>query len=180
MSNLYFVFTGTFSAASMMTILRDTDSCICRIGTGARNIASTGSQVSVLRPDKTCFHWFTATPNPACSAFKPFVFTLNLPVSLLTKSRTHAKDPAKQKPRFEFTVDRSHALFRAHEALQPLPGDKVDKHRLAKAVQLENDHLGVMEHLISGEMSWSVDEYGQWWEKAVDLEMKAYAGDQNG
>ena len=179
---MYSVPPGAFSAASMMTILRDTDSCICRIGTGARNIASTGSQVSVLFTKKPCYHWFTATPNPACSAFKPFVFSPNLPKSPQTKSQNYEKekDPAKLKPRFGFAVDRSHALHRIHAELNPLPGDKVNLHKLSKALQLEKDNLNFMEELISGEKALDVEENGKWWEKAVGKEMKVYSDEQCG
>lgn len=53
------------------------------------------SQVSTIRIDGggstpvTC-HWFTATPHPAESVFKPFVFTRNVRISPLTQLATDA------------------------------------------------------------------------------------------
>lgn len=43
-------------------------------------------QVSLLSSNKPCCHWFTATPNPLLSVFKPFVFTPNVRISLHTRS----------------------------------------------------------------------------------------------
>lgn len=42
-------------------------------------------QVAVLNPSGLSYYWFTATPNPNESVFKPFVFTPNSKVSVLTK-----------------------------------------------------------------------------------------------
>jgi secernin len=44
------------------------------------------SQVSILPSSGLCNHWFTATPQPAESVFKPFVFTPNARISPLTKA----------------------------------------------------------------------------------------------
>ena len=59
----------------MMTILRDCPSGICMTGGGFR---SNGSQVSVLQaeqhPGGGDVHWFTGTPDPSRSVFKPFAF----------------------------------------------------------------------------------------------------------
>lgn len=68
--------SGEITAELMMhKILRNKESGICMCGGG---FTSTGSQVSLIQssldtvlPD---IHWFTATPDPSRSAFKPFVF----------------------------------------------------------------------------------------------------------
>ena len=57
----------------MFAVLRDEDICF----NGDGGFASTGSQVSQMLPDKVDCHWFTATPNPILSVFKPFVFCKN-------------------------------------------------------------------------------------------------------
>jgi hypothetical protein len=63
---------GGFSAAEMMAILRDRRSGICMCGGGFR---SNGSQVSVLGSDPAAdVHYFTATPDPSRSCFKPLSF----------------------------------------------------------------------------------------------------------
>ena len=57
----------------MFTVLRDEDICFDGMG----GYASTGSQVSYIHPANVDCHWFTATPNPIVSIFKPFVFCDN-------------------------------------------------------------------------------------------------------
>ncbi|XP_054719478.1 secernin-3-like [Uloborus diversus] len=66
---------GQFMPADMFKVLRDKPSGICM---SSGSFVSTGSQVSVLRKPETkkpSCHWFTATPDPARSIFKPFIFT---------------------------------------------------------------------------------------------------------
>lgn len=50
--------------------------------TGASQVAEISADGGGSTP-VTC-HWFTATPNPAESVFKPFVFTRNVRISPLT------------------------------------------------------------------------------------------------
>lgn len=63
---------GQFSVETMMGVLRDEESGINRPG---GDFPTSGSQVSTLGSTEArpC-HWFTATPGPARSVFKPFVF----------------------------------------------------------------------------------------------------------
>ena len=57
----------------MIEILRDTESGICRDCSSGFPTAS--SQVSAIYPNKqTALHFFTGTPDPAVSYFKPFIF----------------------------------------------------------------------------------------------------------
>ena len=71
---MFCIFEGKFKVQDMLSILRHENSGICMTG----GFLTTGSQVSVLTPDgcnsPSC-HWFTATPNPKVSIFKPFVFS---------------------------------------------------------------------------------------------------------
>lgn len=100
-------FKGEFSTTDMMDILRDERSGICMVGA----FTSTGSQVSVLpSPDSNAppCHWFTGTPNPALSVFKPFIFTPNLKMSEDTKSPEFGDaDPRLTTPRFEKEVSKN-------------------------------------------------------------------------
>ena len=100
--------------SSMQSILKDEESGICCNG----ETVSVGSQVSVLWPPGSSaldVHWLTATPNPARSVFKPFVFVPGADVGLLTESPAYGdEDPVKTKPRFQRTVDRQHSLYKAH------------------------------------------------------------------
>ena len=86
----------------MITILRDKESGICRVG--ASPSVSVGSMVSILPPvgsSTPVSHWLTSTPNPGCSVFKPFVFCTDANLGTGTLSPTYGDDPAKRKPRFQ-------------------------------------------------------------------------------
>ncbi|XP_003745358.1 secernin-2 isoform X2 [Galendromus occidentalis] len=64
---------GNFGVNDMVSILRDKESEICR-GVDAKH-PTQGSQVSVLSKNGHSCHWFTGTPDPSMSVFKPFIFT---------------------------------------------------------------------------------------------------------
>ena len=99
-----------FNVLSMFEVLRDEESGICRSPDDA--FPTTGSQVSLLgavgsgKPD--C-HWFTATPNPRASVFKPFIFTSNARISQHTCSPQLDNDPAKV-PHLPLSL----SLFKSH------------------------------------------------------------------
>jgi secernin len=71
---------GALDPRAMMHILRDSSSGICMCGGGG--FRSNGAQVSWLVPpgcddrqqQQQAQHWFTATPDPQRSIFKPFSF----------------------------------------------------------------------------------------------------------
>lgn len=86
-----------FKETGMFKILRDKNSEICRPCHAA--YPTQGSQVSVLSKTKTNVHWFTATPDPSISVFKPFIFTPNIGIS------KHTKCPDDQTP---------HTLYSLH------------------------------------------------------------------
>lgn len=119
--------SGQFGALDMFKILRDEESGICMTDGG---FVSTGSQVSILSPPtgpSPCHtpacHWFTATPNPLTSIFKPFIFVPGSSIGTATVSPQFGDaDPAKKKPRFQEQVDRRHALYKGHEFLRELLG----------------------------------------------------------
>ncbi|XP_062587820.1 secernin-2-like isoform X2 [Saccostrea cucullata] len=89
---------GSFSVMKMFNILRNKTSGINMNG----HLVTTGSHVSVLSsaglPD--C-HWFTATPDPSLSVFKPFLFSDNVDIGDTTQSLCN-------------TVKR-HILYKYHE-----------------------------------------------------------------
>ncbi|CAD5122188.1 DgyrCDS10633 [Dimorphilus gyrociliatus] len=99
------------TVSKMMDILRHKESGICMEGC----FRSAGSQVSVL--SENSIHFFTATPIPTESFFKPFVFVDNIKFGNLTISPTYKDDPAKVKPRFRKRVDRRHELWKGHDKL---------------------------------------------------------------
>ncbi|XP_022904709.2 secernin-3 [Onthophagus taurus] len=105
-------FTGSnnFKETDMFCILRDTESEICRPADSS--CATQGAQVSTLTNDKPSAHWFTATPDPSKSVFKPFVFTPNVSIS------KHTKCPEDEKT-------SPHTLYSLHSAAMKSKGNEV-------------------------------------------------------
>nr|XP_023018762.1 secernin-3-like [Leptinotarsa decemlineata] len=83
--------TKSFKETDMFAILRDKESGICMTCDGIGSVTQ-GSQVSVLSRKKPSIHWFTATPDPSKSVFKPFVFTKNVVPSKHTQCSS-SEDP---------------------------------------------------------------------------------------
>ncbi|RZF38054.1 hypothetical protein LSTR_LSTR006453 [Laodelphax striatellus] len=108
-----------FSAENMFEILRNKTSSICKPVIDGNDFATAASHVSVILPKesgKPSCHWFTGTPDPSLSVFKPFIFTPNVTISRHTISPSLDDDPAKVKPRFQKSVAREHNLYRLHQA----------------------------------------------------------------
>ncbi|KAF7666951.1 hypothetical protein LDENG_00083360 [Lucifuga dentata] len=106
---------GSVTAEVMMSILRDKPSGICMDSGGFR---TTGSMVSILPRDTSlsCIHFFTATPDPSRSVFKPFVFSECMtPVLRVVSPQFGPDDPVRKQPRFQSQVDRRHDLYKAHQ-----------------------------------------------------------------
>ncbi|KAJ3591969.1 hypothetical protein NHX12_007099 [Muraenolepis orangiensis] len=105
---------GHITAQTMMEILRDKESGINMEGA----FLTTGSMVSVVPRDPTLpgVHYFTGTPDPERSVFKPFIFVDDIKQLKHTCSPCYGPDdPAKQKPRFKSKPDRKHPLFIKHQ-----------------------------------------------------------------
>lgn len=129
---------GRLDPGGMMAILRDARSGICMSGAGG--FRSNGAQVSWLREGGSglssggdggaaeaaapaapaSVHWFTGTPDPRRSAFKPFVFGQG---GSGAASPHTAAPPARCNPR--------HALWRAWQAVHEAGGAANEEVRAA-------------------------------------------------
>jgi secernin len=122
---------GNFSVFDMISILRDDQSGICMIGEGG-GYTTTGSQVSVLastnkkKSQIDACHFFTGTPNPKVSLFKPFIFSDKAELGPLTVS-----SPS------EITSTRIHPLYSAHQ--------KASRQQLEDKRLKDFEHEGIME-----------------------------------
>ncbi|XP_072435293.1 secernin-3 isoform X1 [Chiloscyllium punctatum] len=105
---------GNITIEIMMDILRDKES-----GTNMEGgFMTTGSMISILPMNSSlhCIHFFTGTPYPERSVFKPFIFVQNMRQLLKTSSPSFGPDdPVKKKPRFQTKPDRKHELYKKHE-----------------------------------------------------------------
>ncbi|KAF7215833.1 secernin-3 [Nothobranchius furzeri] len=135
---------GHITAEAMMDILRDKESGINMEGM----FMTTGSMVSVIPTDPTLpgIHYFTATPDPERSVFKPFIFVQKVNLLKETTSPSFGPDdPVKKNPRFQSKPDRKHPLFVKHELIAAIiesykeRGQKITEgmRRLEKALMEE-------------------------------------------
>ncbi|KAM4698175.1 secernin-3 isoform 2-T2 [Rhinophrynus dorsalis] len=160
--------TGSMTAETMMEILSDKRSGINMEG----GFMTTGSMVSILPldPNQPCCHFFTGTPDPSRSVFKPFIFVPKIQLLTKTVSPTFGpEDPVKCKPRFQIKPDRRHELYKRHEtALKAM-----QKEMLEKMKNLEKQKLEEVEFIIK---DGSVDKsaLGMLFSQCVEDEMKFY------
>ncbi|XP_027628709.1 secernin-3 isoform X2 [Tupaia chinensis] len=115
---------GSITFETMMEILRDKPSGINMEG----EFLTTASMASVLPQDSNlpCIHFFTATPDPERSIFKPFIFVPHISQLLDTSSPTfELEDPVKKKQHFKIKPDRRHPLYQKHQqAFEVLDNNK--------------------------------------------------------
>lgn len=160
----------------MFKILRHEESGICMSG----SFLSTGSQVSVLPQDMgnaAACHWFTATPDPSKSLYKPFVFCENNTVGMATTSPTFgADDPVLSKPRFSKTVDRRHALWKAHEKLISMLGEGSSKGSmiLEQMLMMEAHCVADMDEVVRNFDDGAKTRVANIFKHMVELEMNFY------
>ena len=109
---------GALDPRAMMHILRDSSSGICMCGGGG--FRSNGAQVSWLVPpgcddrqqQQQAQHWFTATPDPQRSIFKPFSFSFHQGQQQDGQPGCSPHTAAAPAPR-----NPPHALWRAWQAV---------------------------------------------------------------
>uniref|UniRef100_A0A8B9B9W8 Secernin-2 n=1 Tax=Anser brachyrhynchus TaxID=132585 RepID=A0A8B9B9W8_9AVES len=166
---------GHITAETFMAILRDKASGICVDSEGFR---TAGSMVSVLPRDPAlpCVHFFTATPDPSRSVFKPFIFVAGLKPAPQVMSPSFSDDPAKKVPRFQSTVDRRHELYRRHQAaLELMDRDQEQGQKLQQTLRdLERQGLEAVNALLGGDVAPSPEELAELFFDCVDAEMKFY------
>ncbi|KFQ42257.1 Secernin-3, partial [Nestor notabilis] len=140
---------GSITSEIMMEILRDKESGINMEG----GFMTTGSMVSVLpqQPNLPCIHFFTGTPDPARSVFKPFIFVPNVTQLLKTSSPAFGQDdPVKKQPRFQTKPDRRHELYKKHEraAVVMETTEGKGKEMLKEIQELEKQKINEMESIL--------------------------------
>uniref|UniRef100_F7H4J4 Secernin 1 n=1 Tax=Callithrix jacchus TaxID=9483 RepID=F7H4J4_CALJA len=132
----------SITVQTMMNTLRDKASGVC---IDSESFLTTASGVSVLPQNRSspCIHYFTGTPDPSRSIFKPFIFVDDVKLVPKTQSPCFGDDdPAKKEPRFQEKPDRRHELYKAHEwARAVIESDQMRKLRLRNRL-LEAEGLG--------------------------------------
>ncbi|BET00496.1 secernin [Nesidiocoris tenuis] len=143
-----------FSVARMMEVLRDVESGIC-MKLGGPGSVTASSQVSVLQEEHPCAHWFTGTPDPSVSVFKPFIFTPNVKIS----HHTVAKNG-----------EREHNLFKLHrDAVSAKPAV------LSQLRDMEDKSVAETTSVISKlSPAASLSEFDELFKDVVETEVKFY------
>ncbi|XP_076873374.1 secernin-2 [Brachyhypopomus gauderio] len=165
---------GSMTAEVMMKILRDKAHGICMDSGG---FCSTGSMVSILPRDTTmpCVHFFTATPDPSRSVFKPFIFSERVaPVAMVRSPEYGPDDPVRLQPRFQHRVDRKHELYEAHQTALAIMEASPDAGVSLQGTMrfLESQCLQEIEAMLRGELQGQ--ELGDLFFDCVDTEIKFY------
>ncbi|XP_066431922.1 secernin-3 isoform X2 [Eleutherodactylus coqui] len=138
---------GNLTAQTMMEILSDKPSGINMEG----GFMTTGSMVSILPqdPNQPCCHFFTGTPDPARSVFKPFIFVPQIKPFVRTASPLFGTDdPTKLKPRFQTKPDRRHELYKKHEDALVFLETSQKNELLKKMKNLEKKKLEEVESIL--------------------------------
>ncbi|XP_059583007.1 secernin-2 isoform X1 [Alligator mississippiensis] len=167
---------GHITVETIMGILRDKASGIC---VDSEGFCTTGSMVSILPQDPAlpCIHFFTATPDPSRSVFKPFVFVANVtPVPQVRSPSFGAEDPVKKVPRFQSRVDRRHELYREHQAAVKLMQTGQERgQKLQQTMQdLEMQGLEAVKEMLAGGITLDPEELEDLFFDCIDTEIKFY------
>ncbi|XP_055276924.1 secernin-1 isoform X2 [Moschus berezovskii] len=166
----------SITVQTMIDVLRDKASGVC---VDSESFLTTASVVSVLPQNRSlpCIHYFTGTPDPSRSIFKPFIFVDD--VKLVPKAQSPCfgdDDPAKKEPRFQEKPDRRHELYKAHEwARAVLESDEEQGQKLRKTMlELEKQGLEAMEEILTSSDPLDPTEVGDLFYDCVDTEIKFF------
>ncbi|KAL0277175.1 UNVERIFIED_CONTAM: hypothetical protein PYX00_004541 [Menopon gallinae] len=143
-----------FCVNDMFSILRNSE-----ISCGPEDCFPTAaSQVSSLSSKKPSCHWFTATPNPILSVFKPFVFTPNVRIS------HHTTSPVPES-------SRRHSLYRLHAIASKSAETKV----ISLLQEMEQNCLEEVEKFLEDfEEGQPLTEVDELMKDVVETEIKFY------
>jgi hypothetical protein len=141
---------GHFNVQDMMAVLRDEPSGICRPD-GA--FPTAGSQVSLLSKGggdgggASC-HWFTATPSPVFSVFKPFLFDDNpssaapLPASFANTFCIGERSSSTGSS--SMPDNRQHPLWAAHASARIKRAALQQQQQLLAALEAKYHDVGLL------------------------------------
>ncbi|XP_057588986.1 secernin-1 isoform X2 [Hippopotamus amphibius kiboko] len=168
--------TESITVQTMIDILRDKASGVC---VDSESFLTTASVVSVLPQNRSlpCIHYFTGTPDPSRSIFKPFIFVDDVKLVPKTQSPCFGDDdPAKKEPRFQEKPDRRHELYKAHEwAREVMEADEEQGQKLKKTMlELEKQGLEAMEEILTSSDPLDPTEVGDLFYDCVDTEIKFF------
>ncbi|KAK2096119.1 Secernin-1 [Saguinus oedipus] len=166
----------SITVQTMMNTLRDKAGGVC---IDSESFLTTSSAVSVLPQNRSspCIHYFTGTPDPSRSIFKPFIFVDDVKLVPKTQSPCFGDDdPAKKKPRFQEKPDRRHELYKAHEWARAIIESDQEQGRKLRSTMLELEKQGLeaMEEILTSSEPLDPVEVGDLFYDCVDTEIKFF------
>ncbi|XP_058534236.1 secernin-1 [Ochotona princeps] len=161
----------SITVQTMINVLRDKASGVC---VDSESFLTTASMASVLPQDRSlpCIHYFTGTPDPFRSIFKPFIFVDDVKPVPKTQSPCFGDDdPAQEEPR-----DRRHELYKAHEWARAVlnSGQEQGQQLQRTMLELEKQGLEAMEELLNSSGPLDPAEVGDLFYDCVDTEIKFF------
>uniref|UniRef100_A0A8D0BAA0 Secernin 1 n=1 Tax=Salvator merianae TaxID=96440 RepID=A0A8D0BAA0_SALMN len=167
---------GNITVQTMIDILRDKDNGIC---VDSESFLTTASMVSVLPQNLSspCIHFFTGTPDPSRSVFKPFIFVDDVKLVPKVQSPSFGNDdPVKKIPRFQEKPDRRHDLYKAHEWAGSVTEDDQEKSQNLRRTMLDLERQGLeaMESIITSSEIFNPSEVEDLFYDCVDTEIKFF------
>ncbi|XP_078520596.1 secernin-1 [Lissotriton helveticus] len=166
---------GPFTVQTMIDLLRGDSAMPCA---DSQPFVVAGSMVSVLPRSgpAPCIHFFTGTPDPKRSIFKPFIFVEDVtPVTKVQSPCLGDSDPARKEPRFQEIPDRRHELYKAHEWARSATEDKEAGEELLRTMlALEKQGLEAMEDVLTSPRPLDPSEFVDLFYDCVDTEIKFY------
>lgn len=168
---------GNFNVKSMIDILCHSESGICMNG----SFRTTSSQVSIISSKENntehC-HWFTGTPNPRHSLFKPFIFSENVSIGdKISSPQYGCNDPRYNKPPFQTKVDRSHLLWNMHSQFEKRLNsiDAKAEATLKQIKELEGHMIDDMQEVANVKRNEKNNQLAVVFQHMVDMELNFYS-----
>lgn len=165
------IFVGSFNMECMREVLRNE---VCGINFMG-DLLTTGSQISVLSLESNIphCHWFTATPNPVVSVFKPFVFCPSVDIGKATISPSSGE---RARASIQTNSDRRHPLYIAHEHARPkMESDDSGGQRLLSTMQqLEQNCISEMQEFLQNFSESSMGDVQDLFKDISESEVKFY------
>ncbi|XP_058040102.1 secernin-1 isoform X4 [Ahaetulla prasina] len=167
---------GNITVETMIDLLRNKAE---GISVDSDSFLTTASMVSILPQNLTspCIHFFTGTPDPSKSIFKPFIFVDG--VKTVTKVQSPifgSEDPVKKIPRFQEKPDRRHELYKAQQQARLVLDSDEEKGQTLRRIMLnlEKQGLEAMEGILSSSEILDSSEIEDLFYDCVDTEHKFF------
>lgn len=164
---------SNFDIKSMLKVLRNSTSGICRSLNDKHPTASSQASVLTDSSKRPSVHWFTGTPDPEYSYFKPFIFHPTVKVAS-EKTKSPNSDSSNNVDAFDKNIDRKHFLWMKHEQFyERLNQKESELHQTLR--QIENLCIDELEQILKSDDSFNKDDQiDNLFSDSVESELRFY------